>query len=287
MRISFAAAAALVAIAVVPMSALPALPAHASNGPKSTSLTRYNGSLAGKRQRTDDGPPYFKAIGPAISTGDLGKNGYATLATTVRTNPWAANWSTHGMLAAAGFLRVIPGESVSYATPLASPAHDGDPIILEQFNSGTKGYCTNNKFMVNGKFAFGADGKCGTVPGRTAYSQSPLPTLHWTVTLQGNGHYQAAIALMKGARALATERFSAKLPGTAKTEFVPVLRLRVGSDTGDKMANPNSRWRFTVADTRLTVYIPRPGPLPRKIRRYFVHTGFGGMARFVNRHHPG
>jgi hypothetical protein len=274
----------LAAIAAMLTSASPAL---AAGAPKTTPLTGYNGSLAGPRIKTGDGPPYFKAIGPEVSRADLTTSGYATFTTTVKTNAWAANWSTDGMLEAAGFLRVIPGETPTYATPLDT-AHDGDPIMWEQFNSANTGYCTNKKFMRKGKVVFGKGAKCGTIPGRAANSQDPMPNLRISVTLNGSGRFRGVITLVSGGSAVAKQSFAGTMPGESGTEFVPVVRLRAGSDTGANLANPGRQWKFTVVQSKLTVY--RPGtpvtpPVPPHLAPY-INTGLGGMARYVGHHVP-
>lgn len=277
----------LFAVLVVGAASLvSASPALAAGAPKTTPLTQYNGSLAGARNKTGDGPPYFVATGPEISRADVTSGGYARFTTTVKTNAWAANWSTDGMLEAAGFLRVIPSESVTYATPLASPAHDGDPIMWTQFNAGNTGYCTNKSFMRKGKVVFGNGGKCGTIPGRAAGSTDPMPNLRFTVTLNGNGKYKGVIALVSGGSKVAQQAFAGALPGTYSTEFVPAIRLRVGSDTGANLANPGTKWKFTVVNSTLTVYRPSsPTPPPPHIIPY-INTGLGGMAGYVDRHQP-
>jgi len=257
--------------------------AHAADGPATNPLPHYNGSLSGARNKTGDGPPYFKAIGPQISPEDLGSGGYAKFTTTVQTNAFAANWSTDGMSESAGFLRVIPGEKVDYTTPLASPAHDGDPIIWMQFNSAGTGYCTNNKFMKDGSYVFGDGGKCGTVPDRSSHQEGAMPRLRWTVTMNGSGTYKGTLALLVNGSAVDKQHFSGTLPGSASTEFVPVIRLRVGSDTGDKMPHPDKQWKFTAASSKITVYSTNPNPHPDVVPylRPFIGTGFGGMAQQV------
>ena len=236
-------------------------------------LPSYDGTHTGPRN-TAAGPIYFRYDPTlAFSLTDLQATGTtATFTTTIDANQYAANWSTGANLYAVGFLRVIPGELVGGGTPLASPEHDGDPIAFFQDNQaggpGGTAACANNQFFLNDVFVFG-DGQLCAFPwdnlGQTAIDLTSAYEV--TVAMSATGTYTATVTPLDVDGEVVTEfdtpaeapfEFSGTVPGDALTQFVPFVRVRPGSDTGNGLEAPDTPWEFTISETDLDA--PRAEP---------------------------
>ena len=166
---------------------------------------------------------------------------------------------------------MIPGETVDASTPIASPAHDGDPIGFFQDNQGAgpgSAVCANNQFFVNGVFAFG-DGQQCALPFDNADQTAldPAAAYEVTVAIAADGSYTATVTPLDvlgnvvGAFQGGTSpfTFSGTVPGDDLTQFVPFVRVRTGIDTGgNNIPEPDSDWTFTISETDLDV--PQAAP---------------------------
>jgi hypothetical protein len=229
-------------------------------------LPAYDGTHTGPRGNRDTYFRYDPTL--AFSRADLAATGTtASFTTTIAANIYAANWTTAGALDAVGFLRVIPGEVVGAGTPLASPAHDGDPIAWMQNNLGAGiggAVCTNDQFFQNGGFVFGIDGQCALpLDNATQAASDPVATLRVTVTIAADGTYTIVMTPLDvdGDPVTSTTNlsFTGTVPGDELTQFVPFVRSRPGADTGGNgVAEPDSDWVTDIGSTDLTA--PRATP---------------------------
>ncbi|WP_456844502.1 LPXTG cell wall anchor domain-containing protein [Cellulomonas sp. P5_C6] len=269
------------AVAAVPLTFALAGPAAAVAGP-----TGYDGVASGPRASTTDGttrPAYFQydpTLGFSLS--DLAAGESVTFTTTIAANPNATNWNDPSIspanLYAVGFLRVVPSETVVQGTPLASPAHDQDPVIWGQDNQGAgsgvggMAFCSNDKFFVGGAFVFGPGEHC-VLPNDSAdgTAMDQISTERYTVTIEADGTWTGTVVPLDAAGDVVTSFVSADvppsytgtLPGDASTEFVPFVRARAGAysdSTG--LADPDGDWKIEITDSSLVTPFAAPAATP-------------------------
>ena len=160
---------------------------------------------------------------------------------------------------------MIPGETVTDGAPLASPAHDGDPIAFFQDNQaggpGGTAACANDQFNVNGAFRVRETGSSApsrsTTPARTALDLTSAYRV--VVTVAADGAYTVTVtpldvdgnvvaAFQTGT---APFTFAGTVPGDELTQFVPFVRVRPGIDTGNGLEPPDTPWEYTISATDL------------------------------------
>ena len=251
-----------------------------SGGPTVTqNLSAFNGTHSGPDPVTVSGdrPVYYRFdAAKSVSLSDLGLAGSATFTTTVRADAGAAAWTTDGELEAAGLAQVVGGETFmsngqtfSGANPLASPAHDGDPIVFAQYNGGGPGNptCANGKFYVGTVWVFGSGDIC-QIANDSSDQTTPVDggAQRYTITIHGDGTWTGSVTPLDADGDVVTsfnvpgvQTFSGTLPGNASTQFAPVLRLRPGSSTG-------GNWSYTISGSSLTTTVA-PGPRRHRRRR--------------------
>ena len=203
-----------------------------------------------------------------VSPGQLPKGGSVTFTTTIAINPYAANWTAGGNLVTVGFLREIAGETPNGNTPLASPAHDGDPAIWFQNNNPQGiGMCWNKQFFINGNFEFGNGALCG-LPEDNSAQTAPEPGsfINYYVTIFADNTFRLVVEHLDSdgerVRNLNTigsnpQVITGTLPHPANSNYHPYIRMRAGYDTGGNgIANPETPWAFTVTNSSLLTDTP-------------------------------
>lgn len=159
----------------------------------------------------------------------------ATLTTTVTTD---AATSHDFNLFASGFISSLSGETIARST-LFAPAHDGDPLLYAQDNSGGNAFCWDDKFFVNTVFSFttGSASPCATnatPPGSTnTYVTKIFGDNSVTTEVIHNGSSLGTIHRM--------------LPKSNQTQYQPLLR------TGISAPPAGEAGALTISDSNLTV----------------------------------
>lgn len=136
----------------------------------------------------------------------------ATLTTTVTTD---AATSYDFNLFASGFISRLDGETIA-RNSLFAPAHDGDPLLYAQDNSGGNAFCWDDKFYVNGAFSFttGSTAPCAT------NATSPGSTNTYVTKIFGDNSVTTEV-LHNGTSLGTLHRM---LPKSAQTQYQPILR---------------------------------------------------------------
>jgi hypothetical protein len=203
-----------------------------------------------------------------VNPGQLPVGGSVTFAMTIRINPYAANWTAGGNLVTVGFLREIVGETPNGNTPLASPAHDGDPAIWFQNNNPHGiGMCWNKQFLINGNFEFGNGALCGLPEDNSAQTAAePGSFINYYVTIFADNTFRLVVEHLDAdgerVRNLNTigsnpQVINGALPHPANSNYHPYIRMRAGYDTGGNgIANPDTPWAFTVTNSSLLTNTP-------------------------------
>lgn len=263
------------AVAAVPLT-------FALAGPAAAAPSGYDGIATGPRASATDGttrPAYFRydpTLGFSVS--DLAAGESVTFTTTIAANPNAAHWKnpadSQANLYAVGFLRVVASETVVQGTPLASPAHDQDPVIWGQDNQGAgsgvggMAFCSNDKFFVGGAFVFGPGEHC-VLPKDNAdgSDMDQISTERYTVTIAADGTWTGTVVPLDAAGHVVTSfvsldvppTYSGTLPGDASTEFVPFVRARAGAYTDSTgLTDPDGAWRIDITNSSLVTPFVAP-----------------------------
>ncbi|HEV2800698.1 MAG TPA: thrombospondin type 3 repeat-containing protein [Pyrinomonadaceae bacterium] len=242
-----------------------------------TPLTTLDGVDTGPRasgspSTTTNRPTAFRHdASQTVNPSQLPPGGSVTFATTIRVNPYAANWTAGGNLVTVGFLREITGETPDGSTPFA-PAHDGDPAIWFQNNNPQGvGFCMDKQFFVNGNFAFTQSGvsQCGLPQDNSAQTAAePGSYVNYYVTIFANNTFRLVIEHLDAdgerLRNLASLSPAANpytitgtLPHPADSNYHPYVRTRAGYDTGGNgIPDPETPWMFTTSNSRLLTNTP-------------------------------
>jgi hypothetical protein len=203
-----------------------------------------------------------------VNPSQLPKGGSVTFATTIAINPYAANWTAGGNLVTVGFLREIATETPDGSTPLASPAHDGDPAIWFQNNNPQGiGMCWNKHFLINGNFEFGNGALCGLPEDNSAQTAAaPGSLVNYYVTIFADNtfrlvveHLDADGERLRNVNTIGSnpQVITGTLPHPANSNYHPYIRMRAGFDTGgNDIPNPETPWAFTTTNSRLMTNAP-------------------------------
>ncbi|WP_086821306.1 hypothetical protein [Allokutzneria sp. NRRL B-24872] len=229
----------------------------------------YNGTHSGPAtlfdQRTQ--PPHFGYDpGLAVSPAELAQSApdaAATFTTTVAADRGATFYDGAPESTAVGFLRVLEGEAVDHRTPLATPDHDGDPVVFTRYvNGASSEFCANNQFNRNGRFVFEEGAHCADPldgPGQEEPAED-IATLRFTVQIRQDNTYSARVDAVDGAGQVVEDyepqgqlpyTFTGVLPGEPTTKYVPFVRLRPGALTGGP-------WKYQVTGSDLSTTRPMP-----------------------------
>ncbi|HYO99324.1 MAG TPA: thrombospondin type 3 repeat-containing protein [Pyrinomonadaceae bacterium] len=227
-----------------------------------------------------------------VNPSQLPAGGSVTFRTTIAINPYAANWTASGNLVTVGFLREIASETPSGNTPLASPAHDGDPAIWFQNNNPQGiGMCWNKQFLINGNFEFGNGALCGLPEDNSAQTAAePGSFANYYVTIFADNTFRLVVEHLDSdgerLRNLNTigsnpQVITGTLPHPANSNYHPYIRMRAGYDTGGNgIANPETPWAFTVSNSSLLTNTPVVVSPANMNNWFFFNEGANGSGGF-------
>jgi len=202
-----------------------------------------------------------------VNPSQLPPGGSVTFATTIRINPYAANWTAGGNLVTVGLLREIVGETPNGSTPF-DPAHDGDPAIWFQNNNPQGvGMCWNKHFFINNNFEFGNGALCGLPADNSAQTAAePGSFVNYYVTVFADNtfrlvveHLDADGERLRNVNTIGSnpQVITGALPHPANSNYHPYVRTRAGYDTGGNgIPDPETPWTFTTTNSRLLVNTP-------------------------------
>ncbi|HZG52489.1 MAG TPA: thrombospondin type 3 repeat-containing protein [Pyrinomonadaceae bacterium] len=227
-----------------------------------------------------------------VNPSRLPAGGSVTFRTTIAVNPYAANWTAGGNLVTVGFLREIASETPNGNTPLASPAHDGDPAIWFQNNNPLGiGMCWNKQFLINGNFEFGNGAMCGLPEDNSAQTAAePGSFVNYYVTIFADNTFRLVVEHLDAdgerVRNLNTigsnpQVMSGALPHPANSNYHPYIRTRAGYDTGGNgIANPETPWAFTMTNSSLLTNTPVVVSPANMNNWFFFNEGATGSGGF-------
>ncbi|MFB9906705.1 hypothetical protein [Allokutzneria oryzae] len=260
MRIRHLLLAALVAVTSFSLAAPTAIaaPVPSYNGTHSGSATLFDP----RSQPAHFGYDPALAVSPA-ELAQSAPDAAATFTTTISADRAATFYDGAPESTAVGFLRVLDGEAVSHKTPLATPDHDGDPMLFTRYVNGASSmFCVNNQFNRGGRFVFEEGVHCADpldAPGHEEPAED-VASLRYTVQLRQDNTYTARVDAVDVAGQVVEDyepqgqlpyTFTGVLPGEPTTKYVPFVRLRPGALTG-------GAWKYQVAGSDLTTTRPMP-----------------------------
>ncbi|HEX8128990.1 MAG TPA: thrombospondin type 3 repeat-containing protein, partial [Pyrinomonadaceae bacterium] len=202
-----------------------------------------------------------------VNPSQLPQGGSVTLATTIRINPYAANWTAGGNLVTVGLLREIVGETPDASTPFL-PAHDGDPTIWFQNNNPQGiGMCWNKHFFINNNFEFGNGALCGLPEDNSAQTAAePGSLVNYYVTIFADNTFRLVVEhldsdgeRLRNVNTIGSnpQVITGTLPHPADSNYHPYVRMRAGFDTGGNgIPDPETPWMFTTTNSRLLTNAP-------------------------------
>ena len=215
--LSISAAAALIGAVAAPAFAAPPTEPPGQNQLHQVNVNNWDRTVSIDAASIQDGRLTLVAA-TKIVPAELGAR-VATLTTTVTTD---AATSYDFNLFASGFISRLDGETIARNT-LFAPAHDGDPLLYAQDNSGGYAFCWDDKFYVNKVFSFTA----GNTSPCATNSTPPGSTNTYVTKIFGDNSVTTEV-IHNGISLGTLHRL---LPKSNQTQYRPILRTGLTAPT--------------------------------------------------------